>query len=116
MSDKIIELSKHQKPVTYRLTITHHFDGTIETFVHDIADDERSRAAVGYALRRIAEGFLNEQADAAALRQARLDALEEAAKACDKLASDPRMYSAERRRGCGQCSAAILALMEKSDG
>lgn len=37
--------------------------------------------------------------------------MEEAAKVCDKLASDPRMYTAERRRGCGQCAAAIRNLI-----
>jgi hypothetical protein len=39
--------------------------------------------------------------------------MEEAAKACDALASDPRMYSSERRRGAGQCAAAIRALKDK---
>jgi len=40
--------------------------------------------------------------------------LEEAAKVCDALASDPRMYSSERRRGTGQCAAAIRALKDKA--
>lgn len=38
-------------------------------------------------------------------------ALEQAAKECDRLGSDPRMYSSERRRGAGQCAAAIRNLI-----
>lgn len=35
---------------------------------------------------------------------------ERAAKACDRLAGDPRMYNDDRRKAAGQCSAAIRAL------
>lgn len=39
--------------------------------------------------------------------------LEKAAKECDRLAGDPRMYSHNARRAAGQCAAAIRALKSK---
>jgi hypothetical protein len=53
----VIDLGKRRPPVTYTVTITHHWDDTLEIFVQDVADDERSRAAVADALRRAAETF-----------------------------------------------------------
>ena len=41
---------------------------------------------------------------------ARDRALEEAAKECDRLAGEPRMYSADMRKAAGQCAASIRAL------
>ena len=46
MSDNIIPLAKRQKPVSYTIDVTHHFDGTVEVFVRDVSDDPRSRDAV----------------------------------------------------------------------
>lgn len=66
MTDNIIELSKRQAPVTYTVTITQHYDGTIEAFIHDVADDDRSRAAVTSALRRVVEARLQQQVGHAA--------------------------------------------------
>jgi hypothetical protein len=57
----VINLSGRRQPVTYTVTITHHWDGTIETFVHDVSDDERSRASVGDVLVRVAETYLNKR-------------------------------------------------------
>lgn len=62
---QIIDLADRRPPVTYTVTITHHWDGTIETMVQDVADDERSRAAVGDALKRAAEQYLNKRLGAA---------------------------------------------------
>ena len=64
MSDHILELANRRSPTTYTVTITHHWDGTIESYVHDVADDQRSRDAVAYALRRVAETYLNKQVGA----------------------------------------------------
>jgi hypothetical protein len=64
MSDNILELSNRRNPTTYTVTITHHWDGAIESYVHDVADDQRSRDAVAYALRRVAETYLNKQVGA----------------------------------------------------
>ena len=50
-----------------------------------------------------------EKAESAA-RTAYARGIEDAAKECDRLAGDPAMYGAERRRAAGQCSAAIRAL------
>ncbi len=48
--------------------------------------------------------------------ETRREALEEAAKACDRLASDPRMYNADRRKAAGQCAAAIRAMKGDDNG
>jgi len=56
MSD-VIDLGKRRHPVTYTVTITHHWDDTLEIFVADLADDQRSREAVADALRRAADTF-----------------------------------------------------------
>lgn len=64
MSD-VITLSDRRQAVTYTVTITQHWDGTIESFVHDVSDDERSRASVGDALARVAETYLNRRLSAA---------------------------------------------------
>ena len=56
MSD-VINLSKRRQPVTYTVTITHHWDDTLEIFVADVADDPRSREAVADALQRAADTF-----------------------------------------------------------
>jgi hypothetical protein len=64
MSD-VITLSDRRQAVTYTVTITHHWDGTVECFVHDVSDDERSRASVGDALARVAETYLNRRLAAA---------------------------------------------------
>lgn len=53
----VIDMTNHRHPVTYTVTITEHWDGTLEVFVADVSDDDRSRAAVGDALRRAAESF-----------------------------------------------------------
>lgn len=55
---EIVELADRRPPVTYTVTITQHWDGRMEIFVQDVADDERSRAAVGEAMQRAAAVFL----------------------------------------------------------
>lgn len=49
----IIDLNARRAPVVYTVTIVHHYDGTLEFNVEDVADDERSREAVLHAFRRI---------------------------------------------------------------
>jgi hypothetical protein len=46
MIDNVVPLVKKQKPVSYTIDVTHHFDGTVEVFVRDVSDDNRSREAV----------------------------------------------------------------------
>jgi hypothetical protein len=53
----VIDLATKRQPVTYTLVITHHWDGHFEFTVLDVADDKRSREAVGYALKRAAEAW-----------------------------------------------------------
>lgn len=57
MSDNIVKLSDRQKPVDYTIHIRHWFDGTVEMYVRDIADDERSRKALRYALLLVARSL-----------------------------------------------------------
>jgi hypothetical protein len=58
----VVDLSKRRQPVTYTVTITHHWDDTLEVFVADVADDPRSRASVADALSRAAETFKTQEA------------------------------------------------------
>lgn len=53
----VIDLASKRQPVTYTLVITHHWDGNFEFAVLDVADDERSQKAVGYALKKAAEAW-----------------------------------------------------------
>ena len=55
----VIDLAAKRQPVTYTLVITHHWDGYFEFTVLDVADDERSQEAVGYALKKAAEAWGN---------------------------------------------------------
>jgi len=55
----VIDLATKRQPVTYTLVITHHWDGHFEFTVLDVADDERSQEAVGYALKKAAEAWEN---------------------------------------------------------
>lgn len=59
MSDNkvVVHLSDRRRPVNYTVSITQHWDGRIECWVHDVADDERSRAAVMECLERIAANW-----------------------------------------------------------
>ncbi len=49
----VIDISAKRAPVVYSVTIAHHYDGTLEFNIQDVADDERSREAVLHAFRRI---------------------------------------------------------------
>lgn len=51
----VVDLSKHRPAVCYTVRLTHHWDGRLEVFVEDVADDARSRAAVAEALQRAAD-------------------------------------------------------------
>lgn len=62
----IIDLARHQTPVRYTVEITQHFDGTVEAFVRDVSDDERSQDAVTDALRRVVEARLDRRVGHAA--------------------------------------------------
>ncbi len=53
----VVDLSARRPPVTYTVVITHHWDDTLEVFVHDVSDDPRSRASVKDALQRAVEMF-----------------------------------------------------------
>ena len=57
MSD-IISLNERRQPVVYTVQITHHWDGTVETLVEGVSDDERSKEAVARALERAAIAYL----------------------------------------------------------
>ena len=50
---EIIDLGARRKPVTYIVTITHDWDGTMSMLVDGVTDDARSRYSVGYAMARL---------------------------------------------------------------
>lgn len=54
MSD-VIELSGKRPPVVYTVRISQHWNGTLEFFVEDVADDQRSRESIAWALRKMAD-------------------------------------------------------------
>jgi len=55
----VINLADRRQPVSYTVRITQHWDGSLEVFVEDVADDERSRQSVADALTRAASVFAN---------------------------------------------------------
>ncbi len=58
----VINLADRRQPVSYTVRITQHWDGSLEVFVEDVADDERSRQSVADALARAAIVFANRKA------------------------------------------------------
>lgn len=54
----IVELSEHRAPVCYTVHLRQHWNGALEVFVEDVADDPRSRQAVADALA-LASKMLN---------------------------------------------------------
>lgn len=54
----IIDLADKRQPVCYTVRLRQHWNGALEVFVEDIADDERSRQAVADALA-LASKMLN---------------------------------------------------------
>jgi hypothetical protein len=60
----VINLSDRRpprQPVSYTVRITHHWDDSLEVFVEDVTDDERSRQSVADALARAARVFANRE-------------------------------------------------------
>mgnify|MGYP000255225035 CR=1 FL=1 len=55
MTNNIIDLNAKRAPVTYTLTISHHWDGTIEIWVEGVTDSDRSQESVWYALKRFVD-------------------------------------------------------------
>lgn len=46
----VIDLNARRAPVTYTITVTHHWDGSLELFVEGIAESGRSNRTVADAL------------------------------------------------------------------
>jgi hypothetical protein len=51
----VIDLNAKRKPVHYTVHLSHHWDGSLTIQVEDLADDQRSKMAVAWALLRAAE-------------------------------------------------------------
>lgn len=60
---EIIDLSNRRVSVTYTVTITHHWNDTLEAFVEGVSDDPRSTHSIGQALRRLGERFIQSAAE-----------------------------------------------------
>jgi len=54
MDENVVNLSDRRLPITYTITITHHWDGQLGVFVTGVADDPASQFAVNDAIARIA--------------------------------------------------------------
>lgn len=50
----VIDINAHKPPVIYAVRIAQYWDGRMEFFVEDVADDQRSRASIAWALRQMA--------------------------------------------------------------
>lgn len=57
----VIDLAGRRPPVVYTVTITHHWDGTVEARVDGVADDARSRDSVADTLAKVAATYLTGQ-------------------------------------------------------
>lgn len=66
----VIELSEHREPVCYTVRLRQHWNGALEVFVEDIADDSRSRQAVADALA-LASKMLDAKTDTQSLSEYR---------------------------------------------
>lgn len=55
--DNVVSLATKRAPVVYTIRIRHHWDDTLEVFVEDVSDDERSKQAVADTLDRAAKMF-----------------------------------------------------------
>lgn len=64
MSAEITNLNGRRKPVVYTITITHHWDDTLEVFLEGVSDDERSQEAIKDTLSRVAEAYSKVGGDA----------------------------------------------------
>jgi len=53
----VVSLQDRRTPVYYTVRIAHHWDGKLEIFVEDVADDERSRQSIADALDRASKVF-----------------------------------------------------------
>lgn len=103
---EVIDLSDRRPPVTYTVTITHHWDDRLEVFVADVSDDERSRDSVGDALLRAAGMFFDvrkrqESAEVARLLRgisAAMGCLNPEASNRDEVLAWHRLYDAEMGR------------------
>lgn len=51
---EVVDLNAKRKPVDYTVRLRHHWDDTLEIFVEDVSDDDRSRLSVADALERAA--------------------------------------------------------------
>lgn len=54
---EVVDLNAKRAPVHYTVRLSHHWDGRVEVFVEDVADDERSRDAVADALAKAADAW-----------------------------------------------------------
>jgi hypothetical protein len=49
---EVIDLSKKREPARYTLHLVHHWDGTVEVLVDDVAETERNKKSITWAMGR----------------------------------------------------------------
>lgn len=59
-TENVVDLNARRAPVTYTLTISHHWDGKIEVWVEGVSDSERSQESIWYALKRFIDSKFEE--------------------------------------------------------
>ena len=57
MENNVVNLVDKRRPVDYTIRIRHHWDDSLEVFVEDVSDDDRSKSAVADTLERAAQVF-----------------------------------------------------------
>lgn len=93
---EVIDLADRRPPVTYRVVITAHWDGTVEYLIEDVSDDPRSRQSVVDAMRRFC-GFQDAADDLNRALLDRIDALMGAAAGTDDAAELSRLADVVQR-------------------
>jgi len=57
MGNNVVNLADKRQPVDYTIRIRHHWDDSLEVFVEDVSDDDRSKSVVADTLERAAQVF-----------------------------------------------------------
>jgi hypothetical protein len=57
MTNNVVDSAAKRAPVNYTIRIRHHWDDSLEVFVEDVSDDDRSKSAVADTLERAAQVF-----------------------------------------------------------
>lgn len=63
----VVDINANKPPVIYTVRIAQHWDGRCEFFIEDVANDQRTRNSVAWALREMADTLENQSIKAVPL-------------------------------------------------